>query len=421
MGEGGAADGAARIVGLTADERQAMDRATAWDGSGIHRALGGSLAALLGRRLDRIALRLVLPDGTRLGSHPDPAAVLRLKAWRSLAPILVRPEEALPEAYVSGLLEVDGDLAGALEAVFARWPRTSPRRWARGNGARAASRNAEHHYDLGNDFFAAWLDEEMVYTCAYFETPEATLEQAQQAKMDYVCRKLRLRPGEHVVEAGCGWGALALHMARHRGVRVLACNVSGEQIRWARERARREGLSGQVEFVHDDYRSLRRPCDAFVSIGMLEHVGPGAYASLGGVIDRCLDRGHGRGLLHFIGRDRALPLSGWIRRHIFPGAYPPTLGEVLEGVLEPYGLSPLDAENLRLHYARTLEHWWDRYERAVPQVQSRYGDRFARMWRLYLVSALASFRTGWMQLFQLTFARGGSNDVGWTREALYRP
>ena len=181
----------------------------------------------------------------------------------------------------------------------------------------------------------------MAYTCAYFPTPGATLEDAQIAKMDRVCRKLALRPGERVLEAGCGWGGLALHMARHYGVTVRALNVSADQIAYARERLRAERLGDRVEFVEDDYRHVRGQFDVFVSVGMLEHVGAADYSTLGAVIDRTLtDRG--RGLLHFIGRNRPSPLNPWIRRRIFPGAYPPALAEVCDRVLGPWDLSVTD-------------------------------------------------------------------------------
>ena len=182
------------------------------------------------------------------------------------------------------------------------------------------------------------------------------LKRRQTAKLDLVCRKLDLKPGERVVEAGCGWGSLALFMARHYGVRVRAFNISSEQIAYARERAAAEGLTDRVEFIQDDYRHVQGSCDAFVSVGMLEHVGAADYPTLGRVIDRTLTP-NGRGLLHFIGRDQPAPLSPWIRKRIFPGAYAPTLPEVFERVLEPYSLSVLDVHNLRWHYAKTLEHW----------------------------------------------------------------
>jgi cyclopropane-fatty-acyl-phospholipid synthase len=272
---------------------------------------------------------------------------------------------------------------------------------------------------LGNDFYQLWLDADMVYTCAYFDRPDATLEAAQRAKLDYVCRKLQLRPGEHVVEAGCGWGALALHMARRYGVTVRAYNISAEQLQYARGRAAREGLDGRVTFIADDYRAIDGRCDAFVSIGMLEHVGRAQYETLGGVIDRVLDRERGRGLLHFIGRNVPLPFNPWITKRIFPGAYAPTIGEVSAAILERQRFSVIDVENLRLHYAKTLEHWLDRFERQAGTIQAMFDEPFVRMWRLYLASAQACFRTGDLQLFQVTFGRAADNGRPWTRDGLY--
>jgi cyclopropane-fatty-acyl-phospholipid synthase len=232
-----------------------------------------------------------------------------------------------------------------------------------------------------------------------------------------VSRKLRLQPGETVIEAGCGWGSLALHMARHHGVRVRAYNISGAQIAYARERATAEGLDGQVEFIEDDYRNIDGQCDAFVSVGMLEHVGTENYPALGDVIERCLGA-HGRGLLHSIGRDQPWPMNAWIERRIFPGAYPPTLRELL-AVLEPAGFSVLDVENLRLHYAKTLEHWLARFEARADEIQGRYDASFVRAWRLYLAGSLAAFLTGWLQLFQVVFTRSGENAIPWNRAYLY--
>jgi cyclopropane-fatty-acyl-phospholipid synthase len=286
--------------------------------------------------------------------------------------------------------------------------------WQKSNDIRAARDNVHTHYDLGNEFYKLWLDRRLVYTCAYFPTPESTLEDAQVAKMDLVCRKLQLRPGERVVEAGCGWGALALFMAKHYGVSVTAFNVSTEQIAYARARAREEGLDDRVEFVEDDYRNVKGQFDVFVSVGMLEHVGKADYVTFGDVIDRTLSPS-GRGLLHFIGRNQPAPLNPWIRRRIFPGAYPPALREVCEAVLEPSGFSILDVENLRLHYAKTLEHWRQRYNDSRAQVMQMFDEAFARAWQLYLAGSQAAFATGSMQLFQVVFARGTTNDIPWTR------
>jgi cyclopropane-fatty-acyl-phospholipid synthase len=257
----------------------------------------------------------------------------------------------------------------------------------------------------------------MVYTCAYFPTPEVSLEEAQLAKLEHVCRKLRLRPGERVVEAGCGWGALALHMAERHGARVTAWNASSTQLELAREAARRRGVADRVSFVHGDYRQIEGRYDAFVSVGMLEHVGREQHAELGRVIGRCLGPG-GRGLLHSIGRARALPMNEWVGRRIFPGSYCPTLAEMVS-LLEPFGFAVLDVENLRPHYARTLEHWLERFEKHAAEVEGRMGRGFVRAWRLYLCGAIASFRSSSFELFQVLFARPGWADLPWTREHLY--
>jgi cyclopropane-fatty-acyl-phospholipid synthase len=221
-----------------------------------------------------------------------------------------------------------------------------------------------------------------------------------------------------VVEAGCGWGALALHMARQHGVSVRAFNISREQITYARELARAQGLAERVEFIEDDYRNVAGQYDAFVSVGMLEHVGREHYRELGRVIDRCLPA-HGRGLIHSIGRNRPLRLNAWMERHIFPGAYPPTLREMME-IFEPHNLSVLDVENLRLHYAKTTAHWLARFEHSAERIASMFDARFVRAWRLYLAGSTAAFTTGSMQLFQVSFARAQHNDMPWTRAHLYQ-
>jgi cyclopropane-fatty-acyl-phospholipid synthase len=362
-------------------------------------------------------IRFVLWDGFELPSPSGaPVATMLFKERSALYGWMWDPELNFGETYMAGLVDIQGDLLALLEAIYRAFSR--PRRpwylWQKSNDTRAARENVHHHYDIGNDFYRLWLDEEMVYTCAYFPTLDASLEEAQTAKLDLVCRKLDLKPGERVVEAGCGWGSLALFMARHYGVRVRAFNISSEQIAYARERAAAEGLTDRVEFIQDDYRHVQGAYDAFVSIGMLEHVGAADYPTLGRVIDRTLTP-NGRGLLHFIGRDQPAPLSPWIRKRIFPGAYAPTLPEVFERVLEPYSLSVLDVHNLRWHYAKTLEHWRVRFEDASRQAQSMFDERFVRAWRLYLTGSQASFSTGWLQLFQVLFERGHTPAAPWTR------
>lgn len=222
---------------------------------------------------------------------------------------------------MSGAVEIRGDLLRLLEEIYRARPSSGSRRSrfrSRANDLDAATANVHRHYDLGNAFYRLWLDPEMAYSCAYFLTPDTSLEEAQVAKMDLICRKLRLRRGERVVEAGCGWGSLALFMARRYGVQVRALNLSVEQIAYARARAAREGLADRVDFIEDDYRDLRGRCDAFVSVGMLEHVGLSDYPTLGRVIDDVLAP-DGRALLHFIGRNQPAPVNRWIRRRIFRG------------------------------------------------------------------------------------------------------
>jgi cyclopropane-fatty-acyl-phospholipid synthase len=363
-------------------------------------------------------IKFALWDGFELASPVNPpVATIVFKNRQALLGWVWDPELNFGEAYMSGGVEIRGDLVQLLEAIYRAWGVTRRRPWwlwKQSNDVRSAKENVHHHYDLGNDFYRLWLDREMVYTCAYFPTPDDTLEAAQIAKMDLVCRKLRLKPGERVVEAGCGWGSLALFMARRYGVTVRAFNVSAEQIAYARRRAAEQGLSNQVEFIEDDYRQVRGTFDAFVSVGMLEHVGAPDYPTLGDVIQRSLTES-GRGLLHFIGRNHAAPLNAWIRKRIFPGAYAPTLREVFEHVLEPHDLSVLDVENLRLHYAKTLEHWRRRFKDASRDVAAMFDATFVRAWELYLAGSEVAFTTGNLQLFQVVFARGPSNAVPWIR------
>jgi cyclopropane-fatty-acyl-phospholipid synthase len=200
-------------------------------------------------------------------------------------------------------------------------------------------------------------------------------------------------------------------------VRVRAYNISREQIAFARERARREGLEERVEFIEDDWRNAQGPCDAFVSVGMLEHVGRKNYRELGRVIDRCLTD-QGRGLIHTIGQNQSLPFSPWIERRIFPGAYAPTLGEMME-IFSPQDFSVLDVENLRLHYAETLRHWLKRFDDHQDEVRLMFDETFIRSWRMYLAGSIAAFEASYYQLFQVVFNRANCNDVTMTREHLY--
>ena len=372
-------------------------------------------------------LRLVLWNGEEVRiSDAPPVGRVVLRDRRLMLDLFLHPDLGLGDAYADGRLEVEGDLATVLKLAFADLPPLTPaarlREWwelfrRRSHSLSYAKDNVHRHYDLGNDFYSLWLDERMAYTCAYFPTPTASLEEAQVAKFEHVSRKVWLRPGERVLEAGCGWGSLALHMARHHGVHVTAYNVSSEQVAWARERAKAEGLADRVEFRLDDYRNVTGTYDAFVSVGMLEHVGDENYGALGEVIHRSLPA-HGRGLIHSIGRVQRHPMDPWIARNIFPGSYSPTLEEMV-GILSPFDFAVIDVEDLRLHYEKTLEHWLERYEKHAAAVEQRFGAKFARTWRLYLAGSIASFHVGNLQLWQLVFHRGRARELPWNRAHLY--
>ncbi|HYL10791.1 MAG TPA: cyclopropane-fatty-acyl-phospholipid synthase family protein [Candidatus Acidoferrales bacterium] len=377
----------------------------------------------------RPPIRLILKGRAEV-SPPDalPVANIIISDRGTLLRLILDPEMAFGEGYMQGRIEVEGDLVAVLETAYRSLSTVGQRGWfskmvsrwmalTQANSLRGSRKNIHHHYDLNTDFYRLWLDPELVYTCAYFPTPSATLEEAQLAKMDYVCRKLQLQPGERIVDAGCGWGALALHMAGRYGVNVRAFNISHEQILVARRRAKELGLGRRVEFIEDDYRNISGECDAFVSVGMLEHVGREHYRQVGSVIHRSLANS-GRGLLHFIGRNQPQPLSAWTRKRIFPGAYMPTVREAL-AIFEPWDFSVLDVENLRPHYARTLENWLERFESSAERVSEMFGPEFVRAWRLYLAGAAAGFRAGTLQLFQVVFARAACRQIPWTRAHLY--
>ncbi len=374
-------------------------------------------------------IRFVLPGDREITPFSvKPVGTIRIRDYRTLGSIVLNPLFQFGEAYANGRLEIQGDMLECLTEIFAAMNRrgnvrTSGQRlldrWRRPhkNSLRGSKDNVFHHYDIGNDFYRLWLDENMLYTCAYFEHSGDSLEAAQIAKMDYVCRKLRLRRGMTVVEAGCGWGALAIHMAKQYGVNVKAYNISGAQIDWARDRARQEGLEAKIEFLQDDWRNINGKFDAFASVGMLEHVGIKNYRQLGETICHSL-KPDGIGLIHTIGQNSPAPFNAWMEARIFPGAYPPSLAEMMQ-IFEPNGLSVLDVENLRLHYSQTLRHWLARFEGCVDQIRDRFDEKFVRMWRMYLAGSIAAFESGYLQLFQVVFSHAVSNNVMRTRHYLY--
>ena len=367
---------------------------------------------------------LVEPEGT------SAKFTIRLNDHKALLALVTNPNLAFGDLYSAGRLQVDGDLPDLMEALYRslhqarqQWPKWLEALWRdhdpRSTGLSEARENIHHHYDLGNDFYRLWLDNaEMQYTCAYYESADITLEQAQLAKLEHVCRKLRLKPGMTVAEAGCGWGGLSRYMAREYGVKVHAYNISREQLAYARAEAKRQNLDHLIEYIEDDYRNIDGQYDAFVSIGMLEHVGKAHFPAMSELIRRVL-KPNGLALLHSIGRNSPMLMNAWIEKRIFPGAYPPSISEFM-GICEKGEFSVLDVENLRLHYVQTLDHWIERFQSHREQVTDLYDEHFARAWEMYLAGSIAAFRAGTLQLFQVVFTHGDNNELPQNRRDLYQ-
>ncbi len=389
------------------------------------RVIANWICALVG--YPRIAIRLWNGADYYFGDG-RPVGTMEFHSRRALLASACSLRVGFGEGYCKGNIDIHGDILDILNEFAWAFARRGRRSYyvgklqsllkaIRGHSLTRSKHNVHSHYDLGNDFYKMWLDERKVYTCAYYSRPDMTLAEAQLAKLDHVCRKVQLRPGQNVIEAGCGWGALALHMAEFYGVTVKAYNNSHEQVKYAREQAALRGLEKRVEFIEDDYRTISDQCDVFVSVGMLEHVGLKHFREMGDVIASCL-KPDGFGLVHSIGRSHSAPSDPWITKRIFPGGYIPTLAE-MAAIFEPNKFSVLDVENLRLHYARTCEEWLHSFEDVSDEVRDMYSEEFVRAWRLYLAGSATGFRSGTLQLFQIVFAPAGNNDVPWSREFLY--
>ena len=389
----------------------------------------------LGALVREGALILCLPDGTRrrYGDGSGPEVEVQIHDPALLRRLVQNPAMAVGEGYTDGTLTIRGDDLHGLMRLGVRnlaarrgavWHRAAERLrdWGRVlaqyNPVRRARANVAHHYDLSAELYDLFLDADRQYSCAYFARPDMTLEQAQAAKKAHIAAKLLLRPGLRVLDIGCGWGGMALTLARDHGVRVVGVTLSEEQHRLASARVRAAGLSDRVEIRLTDYRAVPEKFDRVVSVGMFEHVGTPHYRAYFQTVRDCLTP-DGVALVHTIGR--AAPpgsTNPWIAKYIFPGGYVPALSEVMAAV-ERTDLWPTDIEIWRHHYAETLRHWHDPFMANIDRVRSLHDDRFCRMWRFYLVACETTFRHNRQCVFQLQLARR-RDAVPLTRDYLYR-
>ncbi|SIO55695.1 cyclopropane-fatty-acyl-phospholipid synthase [Rhodovulum sp. ES.010] len=376
---------------------------------------------MLSRFVREGELGIDYPDGThrRYGPGDGLAARVAIADEATLKAICLDPEMGLGEGYMDGRITVEGDrlhefmtllLRNRRRDGLPRWARAADgarfalRDWIQRNTPNKARANVAHHYDISNDFYRLFLDSDMQYSCAYFAREGMTLEEAQAAKKAHIAAKLLIEPDMHVLDIGCGWGGMAITMARDWGARVTGVTLSQNQLELGRARVAAAGLSDRIDLRLQDYRTLDGPFDRIVSVGMFEHVGVPQYDAYFGQVERLLTP-EGVALIHTIGRvDGPINPSGWLGKYIFPGGYVPSVSEVAAPI-EKTGMWLTDLEIWRHHYARTLEEWRMRFEDRLDAVRAMYDDRFIRMWRYYLVACQATFEVTRQGVLQMQFAR----------------
>ncbi|MFV0295201.1 MAG: class I SAM-dependent methyltransferase [Hyphomicrobiaceae bacterium] len=380
------------------------------------------LSALLTRMINTGTLTVTDAAGERHtfgGRFPGPAVTMKLSDPGLYRSLVFNSELAAGEAYMDGTLTFPGSSLRAFLDLMSinrndRPPTSMQRavgsttrmfkRFQQSNPIGRAQQNIAHHYDIGNALYRLFLDEGLFYSCAYFETDDNTLEEAQRAKCRLIAAKLGLRPGQKILDIGSGWGGLAIYLAQMEDVEVLGVTLSKEQHALAQESAQKAGVSDRVRFELRDYRELDRKFDRLVSVGMFEHVGVPRYDEFFQHVNKLMPD-DGVMLLHSIGHmSPPSTASPWLRKYIFPGAYSPALSEVFPAV-ERNRLWVTDCEFLRLHYAMTLKHWHTRFEAHRAEIQGMYDERFCRMWEFYLISAEMMFRTGAQEVFHLQLSR----------------
>jgi cyclopropane-fatty-acyl-phospholipid synthase len=354
------------------------------------------------------ALEVALPNGKvlRVGEPrvKDPPRIV-IRDTKAQWQLLRTPELAFGELYMDGRTDI---VRGTLDDVLGLVSRNAMRKDApawlqflfktrialralhQRNDTMRARRNVAHHYDLGNELYALFLDDDWQYSCAYFERDDLSLEEAQLAKRRHIAAKLAIEPGQSVLDIGCGWGGLGLYLARYAGANVMGVTLSEQQLAAANQRALDAGVSNHARFELKDYRQVQGRFDRIVSVGMFEHVGVNYYRQFFDKVASCLND-DGIALLHTIGRtDGPGATSPWVDKYIFPGGYIPGLSEIIPHI-ERAGLMVFDIEVLRLHYAKTLQHWADRFRANRDKAKALYDERFCRMWEFYLTGAKYAF------------------------------
>jgi cyclopropane-fatty-acyl-phospholipid synthase len=350
---------------------------------------------------------------------PGPSASIRLHDPALHWMLLANPRLRVPEAYMEGTLTIeegslydfvdvltanDAELDGSLPFRLAMTGRRLLRRLHQYNPVPRSRRNVAHHYDLSDQLYELFLDRDRQYSCAYVRSPNDDIDTAQRNKKRHIAAKLLLRPGQHVLDIGSGWGGLALYLASECGVDVTGLTLSEEQLKVANQRAAAAGLADRVRFYLRDYREESGRYDRIVSVGMFEHVGVNQYPVFFGRLCELLAP-DGVALLHSIGRmDGPGMTNPWLRKYIFPGGYSPALSEVVPHA-ERARLWITDIEILRLHYAETLRAWRNRFEHNRDRIRALYDERFCRMWEMYLVGCELAFRRGSHLVFQMQLAK----------------
>ncbi|MEO1177932.1 MAG: cyclopropane-fatty-acyl-phospholipid synthase family protein [Pseudomonadota bacterium] len=382
----------------------------------------------------RDRLTVTFPDGTDrdYGPNTGRAAHIAIPQRSTLRALCINPELGLGEGYMNGaILLRNTTLEGLLKILIRNreaghmpgWvlaadrARFHMRRFLQRNAPAASRQNVAHHYDISDDLYRLFLDDDMQYSCAYFRRDGMSLEEAQAAKKAHIASKLQIERDMCVLDIGCGWGGMAMTLARDYGARVTGITLSENQLETARKRAEAAGLSDRVTFELRDYRHVEGAYDRIVSVGMLEHVGTPNYATYFGRVEELLTP-DGVALIHTIGRS-APPIaqSAWINKYIFPGGYVPSLSE-LAGPIEQSGLWQMDIEIWRLHYAKTLRHWRTRFEAHLDEISTTYDERFVRMFRYYLTACVIAFEDQRQAVYQFQLAKN-RDAVPLTRDYLH--